>query len=343
MKYQPLRESPRICCGRRQGFTLVELLVVIAIIAILVALLLPAVNAARESARAASCKNNMRQLGLAIVNYEAAKKSLPPGATSQDDNFQEGMHSGFVYLLPFIEETALYDAYNLNEPWSSELNLQVAQTPLQIARCPSSEGQVVDTAGASGEATDYAFSKGSLAYLSDEFSATNGAFGVNVERRLRQVKDGTSKTIAMGEAASSPTVMSTSICAGEFYGTGQVWTKANFDGGCTGPHIGGHGSVLAVTGQNPGRDATYGTEDDVLATLNDEPARVSIDFRPGDESQDDQDRVRGFYSFHRSGGHFVFLDGSVRLVSKTINPLEYMAHSTISGESDQNSYESAGR
>ena len=107
-------------CVARRGFTLVELLVVMAIIAILVGLLLPAVNAAREAARRTSCSNNMKQIGLAILNFESAHKMLPTGGEGTDpatNHTAFSKHSLMTHLLPFIEKQDLYNMIDLTKSY----------------------------------------------------------------------------------------------------------------------------------------------------------------------------------------------------------------------------------
>ncbi len=144
-----------------QGFTLVELLVVIAIIGILVALLLPAVQAARESARRTSCSNHLRQIGIAALNYESANKRLPPGYLGSKDTWSapdndtdyEGnpqqLTGVFVYLLPYMEASSVYDQLTqnfkvgvdqydaqFNDP-SKRVTWEAAQTQLEVLQCPT--------------------------------------------------------------------------------------------------------------------------------------------------------------------------------------------------------------
>jgi len=193
--------------NRKRGFTLVELLVVIAIIGVLVALLLPAIQAAREAARLTQCKNNLRQLGIAVLGYEVAQGKFPAGVVSNDDDsieedFREGMHSGFVFLLPHLEQKPLYEAYDLSQAWNSSANLEVGESRLPFLTCPSNETEAPQQGNLSAAPTDYAFSKGPSSYLCQKH-ARAGMFDINSKVRISQIEDGTTHSFAFGEAASN--------------------------------------------------------------------------------------------------------------------------------------------
>ena len=125
----------------RRGFTLVELLVVIAIIAMLVTLLLPAVQAARQAARRTQCKNNMRQIGLGIHNFESATSEQPKyHDTSDPYNWSKAGPTWTMAILPFVEEQAAYDLFNFRETLRSPANAVATQQLVSIYVCPSAEG-----------------------------------------------------------------------------------------------------------------------------------------------------------------------------------------------------------
>ena len=134
----PLPNDRRPDFQRRLGFTLVELLVVIAIIGILIALLLPAVQAAREAARRTQCKNNLKQMGLALLNYEGTFRMLPPGVivdlsvTTTGNNGSWGVHGR---ILPYLEQGTLYANVDLSKAWDNQLVISGMAIPPYA--CPS--------------------------------------------------------------------------------------------------------------------------------------------------------------------------------------------------------------
>ena len=205
-----LRNVLHLARSDRQGFTLVELLVVIAIIGILVALLLPAVQAARESARRTQCANNLKQMGLAIQNHASTHSGeLPPG------NPGRSLQGLFSYMLPFLEEENAFaqldlDDENAHHVASEEIN-PIRFLPVEAYYCPSFDSpQVFRSAGAGayqlGAVTTY---QGVGGVLNDQVGIRtqsvygalpdNGGFGWEFRRRLSEVTDGTSHSLAIGE------------------------------------------------------------------------------------------------------------------------------------------------
>jgi prepilin-type N-terminal cleavage/methylation domain-containing protein len=206
-----------------RAFTLIELLVVIAIIGLLIALLLPAVQAAREAARRMQCVNNLKQLGLAALNYESANGVLPPGSLAAPYESQPGLAWGlstFVRVLPFADNGAVYDAANFSLPAITTAHGTLASIGLSILWCPSdpfvSEGSGGDSdygapagTGISQRHSSYGGSQGTWSL---EILPTNPTYALQVSNmngvifscssvRLAEITDGTGATILFAETA----------------------------------------------------------------------------------------------------------------------------------------------
>ncbi len=186
---------------RSRGFTLIELLVVIAIIAVLIALLLPAVQAAREAARRSQCVNNLKQLGLAVANYESSNQCLPPAHVGYGWNDW----SAAVMMLPQMEQSPLFNATNFSSGFSFPAqpdNTTVFNTKLNLLICPSDLDRLSNSAGHS----NYSMCAGSEAYTikyGDNFRGVGidlGQQGGTVGGiRYSGITDGTSNTVAFSE------------------------------------------------------------------------------------------------------------------------------------------------
>ncbi len=142
-------KSSRTRCSTR-GFTLIELLVVIAIIAILIALLLPAVQQAREAARRTQCRNNMKQMGLALHNYESTFSKFPSAGefTIRQGNYWRSFTptSTFTQMLPYIDQAPLYNQFNMSLHYTNVANQVAAKTAIPAFLCPSNANTKADNA-----------------------------------------------------------------------------------------------------------------------------------------------------------------------------------------------------
>lgn len=182
---------------KHRGFTLIELLVVIAIIAILIALLLPAVQQAREAARRTQCKNNLKQLGLALHNYHDVHNCLPFGHEGTTKSF-----SAFSMLLPYLEQANIYNQIDFNVPVSHANNAVPLLIELPAFRCPS---DLANALPAIGGATNYFANKGSGVLWGTPtgpnavLQAQNGVMYYGSKVRMADITDGTSNTAAMCE------------------------------------------------------------------------------------------------------------------------------------------------
>lgn len=346
----------------RRGFTLVELLVVIAIIGILIALLLPAVQAAREAGRRSQCTNNLKQIGLALLNYESTNNCYPMGLLTDDDmDFTgaifgvDGVYSnGFVMILPHLEQDNLKTLYNSNRPWYLQ-SPQVARTTINVYNCPSNTNkndpftdpllqEAANTLGApvggTFGLTDYIFSKGTADGFCDTpvkiHSSERGLFDSGMVMRISGVRDGTSNTFAVGEGAG-----------------GEHWALCE-DIGCSTPStimnpIWGatHGNTyyarqpwIGAGNVNFGRDnfqwLATGGFGCTVEPLNKWPVTHFLfhipapddDCRGSLRNPSSLHRVPNFRSDHRGGGNFLLGDGSVHFVNDSIDRTVYRGLST---------------
>ncbi len=328
----------------RRAFTLIELLVVIAIIAILIGLLLPAVQKVREAAARMSCTNNLKQIGLALHNYHDANNRFPPGYIDGNTNSSStpagtpnndvGPGWGWAsFLLPYLEQGNVYNQINFSQGVGIGVNVQISQQPLTIFQCPSDPLQdafpVYDSTFTTPIATvahgNYVGCNGWVEVFNNAGGnfpggvgndglpgttgpAANGLFYRNSRTKIASVTDGLSNTIFVGERSSnhSPSTWTGAVTGGRC----PAWMAVQPPAPYTPP---------------PGPPYDNADFDEAFVLAHGNATHLpSADFPVWDADT--------FYSMHAGrGANFLFGDGSVHFLSSGIDPVTYQALCTIAG------------
>jgi type II secretory pathway pseudopilin PulG len=287
----------------------VELLVVIAIIGILVGLLLPAVQAAREAARRMQCSNNLKQMGLALLNYESAHRTLPPaslGPTSSSLPGPPWRHGWVALTLPFIEQANVQNNYNFGVHWYDSPNASVIQIPLQVYHCPSADfGRTATSKSAAyGQRTAAAWDYASvnLSSYAPGYSGTDNAErrkGVMNDRegsKVSQIVDGLSNTMMVSECANRP-----QLWTNRGRRTDYIADTSNFPAGTVvaGETTGGvwaeHQKAVSIGGASADGRTTIGGGPCAINCTNDWE----------------------IFAMHPSGAMGLYADGSIHFLSKS--------------------------
>jgi len=328
----------RLNCDRR-GFTLVELLVVIAIIGILVALLLPAVQAAREAARRMQCQNNLKQIALGVLNYESTYRRIPASAvvnlsvTSTGNNGSWGVHGR---ILNYLEQSSLYDQVDINTAWDYQMAIDALRIPTYT--CPSDPGtnQIRDNGPGRPKLvpTSYGFNLGTwFVFNPSTRQGGDGAFYPNSHLSMASFIDGTSNTLIAAEV--------------------KAWTTYTRNGGPSGTTIPGDataasaivttGSQIKSTGHtewpdgrvhHTGFTATL-TPNSFVPFVNGGQT-VDADYNSWQEGKNGSAgnptyAIITSRSFHPGGVNVALVDGSVRLIAETIELRTWRALATRAG------------
>jgi prepilin-type N-terminal cleavage/methylation domain-containing protein len=284
----------------KSGFTLIELLVVIAIIGVLIALLLPAVQQARESARRTQCTANLANIALALHNYHQSHSLFPPGSVNPTGPITNLHGAGYqygwaVHILPFLDEGNLYNLIDFQVGVDDDANKILAepQSRPNLMRCPSSP----DPDGPGG---NYAACHNDVEAPID--ADNNGVFFLNSSVRYGDVKDGLANTLLVGEVNSSAYLTWASGTRASLRNTGVLLNDPS-----------SHGARLDIVRNDDGALVPFSAAAPVYlgasTALN---ANVQL-------TDADLLRTGGFLSWHSAGVNFCFGDGAVRLMSSSFD------------------------
>jgi prepilin-type N-terminal cleavage/methylation domain-containing protein len=315
---------------RRGGFTLIELLVVIAIIAVLVGLLLPAVQAAREAARRSSCKNNLRQIGLAVHGYHDTNNVLPPsGQLVVGTPFTS--YSAHARILPFIEQSNLYDLVAFNTGYASQPTVTQQRIPIYL--CPSEVRDEPRVGTPTHYPVNYGASVGTwLAFDPNIGKSGDGAFGINSRVSFAGIRDGLTNTVGFVEVKAYQPALRNS----------GVPTGANVAPPANPADIAGYGGSFAtdwshtewVNGEVLQTGATTAFPPNTLIPYVTGGQTYDVDFtaqRLGNSTTMQTYLVVTSRSYHAGGVHVMLMDGSARFVGASISQVVWRALGTRAG------------